>query len=70
MTPTDTVMISLISFLSGGFLTAVGFVVGYSNRLTRVEDKIDAISKAVPGQCPLHTSLEKRIDELKKELSK
>jgi len=70
MTAGDVALVALSSFFGGGFLTALGFVLGYSNRLTRVEDAVKSLADKVPGQCPLHAITEKRIDRLEHEPSK
>jgi hypothetical protein len=70
MNPVDVLLIIISSFFSGAFLTAIGFVLGYSNRLTRVEDAVKALADKVPGQCPLHVSIDTRIDRLENKPSK
>ncbi len=57
------------SFLGGSLLTAVGFVIGYSNRLTKVETLLSGLINQVDTlqnkpnnfSCQFHNDIEHRV---------
>lgn len=65
------IVIGVASFLGGGFLTSVIFIVGYTSRLTAVESSVKNIAdkltlwetKGMPT-CALHYDLENRLREI------
>jgi hypothetical protein len=78
----QTALISVASFLLGAFLTAMGFIFGFSNKISvmahdMTELKIDFKKHidAVQPVCPLHmemqikaTTRENKISELQHEI--
>ena len=56
---------SLVSFLGGGLLTAVGFMFAFTGRLAKVETKLatlcQSIDKISNNTCPFHAEIRERI---------
>ncbi len=62
------------AFLGGGFLTALLFVVGYSNKLTALSKDVENLTNALKdhtsaqsGVCSLHASLSEDVAILKSQ---
>ncbi len=66
------IMAALASFLGGGFLTAIIFVVGYTNKITALSTKVEALTIALNAHvtsttpmCSAHQQISERLAVLK-----
>lgn len=78
----ETAAIAIISFISGGFLTALIFIFGWSNKITTIIDNQKALTEAIdhlkakldshisapPTSCPMHTGILIDVDRLKNKV--
>ena len=75
----ETFLIALASFAGGGFLTALGFIFGWSNKITTLVDGQKSLGRSIDElrdqlkahiaepekTCPMHTGILIDIDRLK-----
>ncbi|MBN1366599.1 MAG: hypothetical protein JW967_01560 [Dehalococcoidales bacterium] len=70
------ILIGIVSFLGGGFLTAVGFIISNSNKIAVMSADIAALKKAIDQLnnkptviCTSHTEMAERIAKVEAQFS-
>jgi hypothetical protein len=68
---TQSIIIAIASFLGGSLITIIGFVTGFTNRIARIETKLDAVIKKSEGpivQCSYHITMSERLSKVEEAL--
>ena len=67
---TESIIIAIASFLGGSLITIIGFVTGFTNRIARIETKLDAVIKKTetPIQCNYHVTMSERLSKVEEAL--